>query len=74
MPVAPVEGSHLVVNGDSWWTLAERAYGDGRLYRALYAWNRTLDPRVALLPGTRLDIPPVERLTAAWPGLVPTRP
>ena len=46
----------------------------GRLYRALYAWNRTLDPRVALLPGTRLDIPPVERLTAAWPGLVPTRP
>jgi 5'-nucleotidase len=74
MPVAPVEGSHLVVTGDSWWTLAERAYGDGRLYRALYAWNRTLDPRVALLPGTRLDIPPVERLTAAWPGLVPTRP
>lgn len=72
MPVAPVEGSHLVVTGDSWWTLAERAYGDGRLYRALYAWNRTLDPRVALLPGTRLDIPPVERLTAAWPGLAPT--
>lgn len=74
MPVAPVEGSHLVVSGDSWWTLAERAYGDGRLYRALYAWNRTLDPRVALLPGTRLDIPPVERLAAAWPGLVPMRP
>lgn len=74
IPVAPVEGSHLVVAGDSWWTLAERAYGDGRLYRALYAWNRTLDPRVALLPGTRLDIPPVDRLAAAWPGLVPTRP
>lgn len=74
LPVAPVEGSHLVVTGDSWWTLAERAYGDGRLYRALYAWNRTLDPRVALLPGTRLDIPPVDRLAAAWPGLVPTRP
>lgn len=67
----PVAGSHVAVAGDSWWTLAERAYGDGRLYRALYAWNRALDPRVTLLPGTRLDVPPVDRLTAGWPGLVP---
>jgi 5'-nucleotidase len=71
MPVAPVEGSHLVVTGDSWWTLAERAYGDGRLYRALYAWNRARNPRVALVPGTSLEIPPVERLAASWPALVP---
>jgi nucleoid-associated protein YgaU len=57
--------------GDSWWSLAERAYGDGRLYRALFAWNRTLDPRVSLAPGTRLELPPRERLEAAWPKLVP---
>ena len=55
-PVAAAEspitagGRHVVQNGDSWWSLAERAYGDGRLYRALYAWNRVLDPRVALAP------------------------
>jgi nucleoid-associated protein YgaU len=57
--------------GDSWWSLAERAYGDGRLYRALFAWNRTIDPRVSLAPGTRLELPPRERLEAAWPKLVP---
>jgi nucleoid-associated protein YgaU len=57
--------------GDSWWNLAARAYGDGRLYRALFAWNRTIDPRVSLAPGTRLELPPRERLEAAWPRLLP---
>lgn len=64
-------GSHVVQPGDSWWSLAERAYGDGRLYRALFAWNKTLDPRVALTPGTQLEIPPEPRLQAAWPKLMP---
>jgi len=58
--------------GDSWWDLSERAYGDGRLYRALFAWNRVIDPRVSLAPGTRLEIPPRSRLEAAWPKLMPT--
>ena len=67
----PIAGSYVTQPGDSWWSLAERSYGDGRLYRALFAWNRALDPRVALTPGTRLDIPPQPRLQAAWPKLVP---
>ena len=57
--------------GESWWSLAEQAYGDGRLYRALFAWNRVLDPRVALAPGTVLEIPPLPKLEAAWPKLMP---
>jgi hypothetical protein len=68
---APIAGSHVVAPGDSWWSLAERAYGDGRLYRALYAWNRSRDPRMALVPGTSLEVPPIERLAASWPALVP---
>jgi hypothetical protein len=64
-------GVHVTQPGDSWWSLAERAYGDGRLYRALFAWNKALEPRVSLAPGTRLEIPPAARLAAAWPGLVP---
>jgi hypothetical protein len=68
----PIEGSHVVTTGDSWWSLAERAYGDGRLYRALFAWNRALDPRIALAPGTSLQVPPREQLEAAWPRLMPT--
>lgn len=69
---ASLPGGYFCRPGDSWWSLAEHAYGDGRLYRALFAWNRTLDPRVSLTPGTRLELPPRERLEAAWPRLLPT--
>lgn len=68
---APGAGVHIAGPGDSWWSLAERAYGDGRLYRALFAWNKAIDPRVSLTPGTRLEIPPAAKLQMAWPGLVP---
>ena len=67
----PTGSEYLARPGDSWWSLAERAYGDGRLYRALFAWNRRLDPRVSLQPGTRLEIPSPDRLAAAWPTLMP---
>ncbi|MEI8072308.1 MAG: hypothetical protein WCI09_12095 [Planctomycetota bacterium] len=63
--------SHLAAVGDSWWSLAEQAYGDGRLYRALFAWNRTIDSRVSLIPGTQIEVPPRSKLAAAWPKLVP---
>jgi len=66
-----VRDSHVTAPGDSWWAIAERAYGDGRYYKALYAWNRQVDPGVSLVPGTRLEIPPVGRLEGAWPRLVP---
>lgn len=69
----PVAGDYVVRAGDSWWHLAERAYGDGRLYRALFAWNRSREPRITLAPGTRLDVPPLERLQATWPRLAAPR-
>lgn len=70
--IPPVAGSAYVAReGDSWWSLAENVYGDGRLYRALFAWNRTVDPRVSLVPGTSLELPPLHRLQAAWPALMP---
>lgn len=68
---APEAVVYMTHPGDSWWDLAERAYGDGRLYRALFAWNRTIDPRISLTPGTRLEIPPRSKLEAAWPKLMP---
>jgi 5'-nucleotidase / UDP-sugar diphosphatase len=70
-PAAPIAGSYVTAPGDTWWSIAERAYGDGRLYRALFSWNRRLDPRVSTTPGTRLEIPPQPKLTAAWPKLIP---
>ena len=67
----PAAVAYVANPGDSWWDLAERAYGDGRLYRALFAWNRVIDPRISLAPGTRLEIPPRTKLEAAWPKLMP---
>ena len=64
-------GGYVVQDGDTWWSVAESTYGDGRLYKALFAWNRTLDPRVSLAPGTRLELPREEQLRAAWGRLVP---
>lgn len=71
-PPAP-GGAYVARPGDSWWSLAESVYGDGRLYRAVFAWNRALDARVSLVPGTTIELPPRERLEAAWPALIPTR-
>jgi nucleoid-associated protein YgaU len=70
-PPSPLAGGHVAQPGDTWWSLAERAYGDGRLYRAVYAWNRARDSRITLAPGTPLQLPPLADLTAAWPHLVP---
>lgn len=68
---AGVEPIHVVRAGDSWWGIAEAAYGDGRYYKALVAWNRTLDPRTSLTPGTRIDVPEEAQLRAAWGRLIP---
>jgi 5'-nucleotidase len=70
-PMQTSAAAYVASPGDSWWGLAERAYGDGRFYRALFAWNRVIDPRVSLAPGTRLEIPSRARLEAAWPKLMP---
>lgn len=64
-------GAHVAGPGDSWWSLAEQAYGDGRFYRALFAWNRAIDPRVSLVPGTPIEIPSLDKLQTAWPALLP---
>ena len=70
MPIAA--GSHTVTGGDTWWSIAERAYGDGRLYKPLFAWNRAIDPRVSLAPGTRLEVPPINALATAHARLLPS--
>ena len=69
LPIAA--GSHVVNTGDTWWSIAERAYGDGRLYKLLFAWNREIDPRVSLAVGTQLEVPPLNSLSTAHADLLP---
>jgi nucleoid-associated protein YgaU len=70
MPIA--SGGYVVSAADTWWDIAERAYGDGRYYKPLFAWNRSINPRVSLAPGTQLELPPLNALTTAHAELVPT--
>ncbi len=60
--------------GDTWWSLAQRAYDDGRYFRDLYAFNREHIPEYSQIPtGARIVCPPVELFTrAATP--VPSTP
>ena len=69
-PITPNQ-PYRVAEGDSWWDIADRAYGDGRFYRSLFAWNRAITPRITLAEGTVLEIPPPDRLKLAWPQLMP---
>lgn len=58
--------------GESLWTLAQRHYGDGRLFRALAAYNQ-LDQSTSGRPeddGT-LRLPTPQKLRAAFPHLMP---
>jgi hypothetical protein len=72
VPPAIVPGSVRVLEpGDTWWSVAEAAYGDGRFYRALYAWNRAIDPTAAAAPGRRVEVPTREQLLSAHPAVVP---
>lgn len=71
-PAAIVPGSVRILEpGDTWWSIAEAAYGDGRFYRALYAWNRAIDPTTAAAPGRRIEVPTRDQLMAAHPAVVP---
>jgi prophage tail gpP-like protein len=58
-----------VVKGDSLWTIARRAYGDGKKWRVIWKANKsnahTQDPNLSFWPGDILTIPgdaPIEEI------------
>lgn len=53
----------LTKEGETWWTLAQRVYDDGRLFRELYEFNRDHFPDYDSLPaGRKVTCPPRELL------------
>ncbi len=62
----------LVKRDESFWSVAQRVYGDGRYFHALFQANRN---RIAtfndLPPGVKLLTPPIEELQERWPELCP---
>ncbi|CAH2408966.1 5'-nucleotidase [Mesorhizobium escarrei] len=52
----PAESSHVVVAGDTYWDLAEKAYGDGAKWKTISDANKDYEPR-RLPVGASLTIP-----------------
>ena len=62
-----------VKKGDSFWSIAQSNYGDGRFFRALYEQNRRAVPGFEdLTEGTELSIPSQADLIRRYPMLCPS--
>jgi nucleoid-associated protein YgaU len=63
---------HIVQHGDSFWTIAQVRYGDGRYFRALYKYNElTVASFDRLDVGTPIDTPDRQDLARLYPKLCP---
>ncbi len=63
--------TYTVSEGDSYWSIASRVYGDGGFFRALYEHNRSFIPEFELRPGTKLATPDKSDLIKLWPDQCP---
>jgi nucleoid-associated protein YgaU len=71
-PSGRIATSIVVQQGDSFWQIAQRVYGDGRYYKALHAANQNQFPSIEYLaPGSRIAIPEIEKLKTDFPDLCP---
>ncbi|RUV49265.1 LysM peptidoglycan-binding domain-containing protein, partial [Mesorhizobium sp. M5C.F.Ca.IN.020.14.1.1] len=55
-PAKPAESSHVIVAGDTFWDLAEKAYGDGAKWKTISDANKDYEAR-RLPVGVTLTIP-----------------
>ena len=63
---------YVTKKGDSFWSIATEHYGDGRLFDALYRWNRKRTESYDDLPeATELETPKKVELVRRWPDLCP---
>lgn len=65
-------GQVVTQHDESLWHIAERVYGDGLFYKALFRHNRDRIERPdRIVAGTELLTPPVEQLRQLYPTLCP---
>ena len=64
--------THKVMAGESFWSIAQDVYGDGRFFRSLFEYNRkTVGSFENLVPGNVIQTPPRSDLVRMWPELCP---
>ncbi len=65
--------TYIVQAGDSFWSIAEHVYGDGRFFRALYRYNEPLFPNFdSLATGSSVGTPSREDLIKLFPNDCPS--
>ena len=70
--VAYRQTTWVVKEGDSFWSIAQHQYDDGRFYNALYQANRDIVPGFEdLREGVELRLPEMETLLQKWPSRCP---
>jgi nucleoid-associated protein YgaU len=72
-PVSFEKTTWTVNKNDSFWSIAQSNYGDGRFFRALYEANRRIVPGFEnLTEGVELNLPTADELCERYPDLCPS--
>jgi nucleoid-associated protein YgaU len=67
-----VDGKYRVMPGDNFWTISQKAYGNGSYFKALEEHNRERFPNSDKLPvGQEVRVPPARELEEQYPDLLP---
>ena len=70
--VAVENGKYVVQPNDNYWIIAEKIYGNGAYFKALFEHNQLRHPRNDKLQvGDVLDAPPVTTLADRYPEICP---
>ncbi len=70
--VAIENGKYIVAPNDNYWIIAEKVYGNGAYFKALFEHNRSRHPRSDKLQvGDVLDAPPAATLADRYPDICP---
>ena len=56
LPPAPVARTYTIRKGDTFWSIAQREYGDGQKWRDISAANPSVDPK-KLAIGQQITLP-----------------
>lgn len=73
-PLPVIPASTVVEPGEGFWLVAQRIYGDGRFFDALYQANRKrVKSFNEVSPGTEIVTPSISELRQRWPYLCPRK-
>ncbi|MDA7924502.1 LysM peptidoglycan-binding domain-containing protein [Mariniblastus sp.] len=68
-PLAP--RTYTTKTGDTYWSVSEKTYQDGRYFRALFRHNQTIHADYKLVSGLELKTPAKDELERRWPEECP---